>query len=156
MNKTVVGVVVVAIIVIFGGGIFLASRQKSQPTEISPPTQRTTTSTTGESTFQPGTFENIKTPHFVSSNPENNAVLTKGPSQVTINFNFNLVAGSAIQVLANENDVVAQPAKISADKLSMTALINPVEPANYKVNYTACWPDGSCHNGSFGFTVKLP
>ena len=154
MNKTVIGVVVI-IIIILGGGIFLASRQKSQPAQISPPTQQTTP-TTGESALQPGTFENIKTPHFVSSNPENNAVLTKGPSQVTINFNFNLATGSVISVTANGNNVVAQPAKISADKLSMTALINPVEPTNYKVNYTACWPDGSCHNGSFGFTVKSP
>lgn len=103
----------------------------------------------------PISFDNIKTPHFVSSIPANNAVLTKGPPQVTINFNFNLTSGSKIAVTADGNDVTtAQGTKISSDKRSMNALINPVEPATYKVNYTACWPDGSCHEGSFGFSVK--
>ena len=101
------------------------------------------------------TFENIKTPHFVSSTPANNAVLTTPPSEVTINFNFDLAAGSVIKITADGNGVTTQQGtKISADKLYMTALINPIQPANYKVEYTACWPDGSCHNGSLGFTVK--
>jgi hypothetical protein len=24
----------------------------------------------------------------------------------------------------------------------------------YLVKYTACWPDGSCHDGQFAFAVK--
>jgi methionine-rich copper-binding protein CopC len=101
-----------------------------------------------------GTYQNIKTPHFVSSTPANNAILKNGPSEVTINFNFDLGPGSKIEVLVDGNSVVAQEAKISTDKLSMTALVNPVEPGHYQVKYTACWPDGSCHDGSFGFSVN--
>lgn len=162
MNKATLGIVIaVVLIVLAGGGVYLAIRQSSSPTSqtqtptVTTPTPQTEKEETTPPTSPQGDFENIKTPHFVSSDPVNNAVLTKGPSQVTINFNFNLAAGSKISVTANGNDVTTtQGTKISSDKLSMTALINPIEPATYKVLYTACWPDGSCHNGSFGFTVK--
>lgn len=162
MNKAVLGVIGALVIVILGGiGVYLGTRKISTPkTE----TQTQTAQTPSPQTLKEGqsptpspkeAFENIKTPHFVSSVPANNAVLTNGPSQVTINFNFDLAPGSKITVAANGNDVTtAQGTKISSDKLSMTTLINPIEEANYQVNYTACWPDGSCHNGSFGFSVK--
>lgn len=149
---------IVIIVVLVGGGVYFATRQTSKPTQVTTTQSPTPKATAGleATTTAPKAenFENIKTPHFVSSEPANNQVLSKGPSQVTINFNFNLTTGSKISVAANDNEVTTQQGtKIAADKLSMTALINPVEPAVYKVNYTACWPDGSCHDGSFGFTV---
>lgn len=162
MNKAVFGVIAaLAVVILVGIGVYLGTRKVSTPktetqiqTVVTPSPQTLKEDQTPTPSPQ-GIFENIKTPHFVSSVPANNAVLTKGPSQATINFNFDLAAGSKISVMANGNDITtAQGTKIAADKLSMTALINPVEPAEYKVNYTACWPDGSCHNGSFGFSVK--
>ncbi len=125
----------------------------TKTTEQKTATQETKTKTT-DSGLETVTYQNIKSPHFVSSTPANNVILTTGPSQVTINFNFDLGPGSKIEVIVDGNSVVAQEAKVSSDKLSMTALVNPVEPGNYQVKYTACWPDGSCHEGSFGFSVK--
>lgn len=159
MNKTLIGIVVGFVILITAGGVYFATRQSPTPTvgvpETTKPTPKAVEESTGTGKIQPQAFDNIKTPHFVSSEPANNAVLTTPPSEVKINFNFDLVANSKISVLANGSDVTtAQGTKIGSDKLSMITLINPVQSANYKVNYTACWPDGSCHEGSFGFTVQ--
>lgn len=156
MNKiTIVAVSLAVVIFIIVAFVFANRRNVAEVTTIPTQTPAITTPTPVTQEFKQETFENIKTPHFVSSDPADNALLAKGPSQVTINFNFNLAQGSKISVTANSNDVTTQQGtKISTDKLSMTALINPVQPANYKVSYTACWPDGSCHEGSFGFTVK--
>lgn len=159
MTKSLIGIIVGIIVLVVAAGVYFATRQSAAPTgkvpEITTPQPQAVQESTQSSSFQTQTFDNIKTPHLVSSEPANNAVLTTLPSQVTIKFNFNLAEGSKIGVSANDNDVTtAQGTKIAADKLSMTALINPVARANYKVNYTACWPDGSCHEGSFGFSVK--
>lgn len=99
-------------------------------------------------------FENIKSPHYVSSTPINNAVLSAVPDKVTITFNFDLVSDSKITVTVNGKEV-SGTTTIAQDKLSMSTNLNAAESDNYKVNYTACWPDGSCHEGSFGFVVKL-
>ena len=159
MNKTLVGLIIV-VVVIIGGGVYFATRQTVTPTVQTPaiaiPTpQAAVKESTEAGKIQTQTFDNIKTPHFVSSEPANNAVLTISPSQVKINFNFDLAENSKILVTVNGNEVTtAVGTKISADKFSMTTLVNPIASANYKVNYTACWPDGSCHDGSFGFTVQ--
>lgn len=99
-------------------------------------------------------FENIKSPHYVSSTPANNAVLSSVPDKVTITFNFDLVSGSKITVTVNGKEV-SSTTTIAQDKLSMSTNLNAAESGSYKVNYTVCWPDGSCHEGSFGFLVKL-
>ena len=154
-------IVVAFALLIIAGVYFWSNRsdEESVKTTKKPNEQvvATPSSKTGEKSesAKPTQFENIKSPHFVSSTPENNTVLTSPPSQVTINFNFDLAAGSKIKVTADGSDITTQQGTtISSDNLSMRTLINPIEPASYKVGYTACWPDGSCHNGSFGFTVE--
>jgi hypothetical protein len=88
--------------------------------------------------FEAALFTATKTPHFVSSDPANNAVVTVAPARVNISFNFDVVPHSDITVSRDGVDVTGGPVVIAADKLS-----------------TACWPDQSCHDGSFGFTVQL-
>ncbi len=110
--------------------------------------------TTPAAEFTPQVFAAVKTPHFVSSQPENNAVLASSPSSVNINFNFDLGAGSSVQVLRDGVTVSSGTSAVSVDKLSMSVPVQANQPGNYAVSYTACWPDGSCHNGSFGFTVQ--
>lgn len=102
----------------------------------------------------PQQFENTKSPHYVSSTPANNAVLSAVPDKVTVTFNFDLAASSKITVTVNGKEV-SGTTTISQDKLSMSTNLETTEAGSYKVNYTACWPDGSCHEGSFGFFVKL-
>lgn len=109
----------------------------------------------GVTIFHPQTFTAIKSAHFVSSEPANNAVLTTAPSNVKVNFNFDLAANSKITVTRGGVDVTAGSTTIATDKLSMSVPVSARQTGNYQVNYTGCWPDQSCHNGSFGFSVQL-
>ena len=161
MSKNTLYIVgaIILIIIVLAIVFFFAQKKTSQPQPL--PTTVTQTigdhNQTAESNqdgFKQEEFQNIKTPHFVSSTPANNEVLKNFPTEVTINFNFDLVEGSKIGVSFNGSSIVDQQTKISADKLSMTLPIYPATFGNYKVDYTACWPDGSCHNGSFGFSVS--
>ena len=166
MNKKVlISAVVIISLVLAGSALYLMLGKKETlaPTTETRKVEQPTSATksvnpvpkTEKETSKQTSYQNIKSPHFVSSNPANNAVLDTTTSKVTINFNFDLAVGSKITVAVDGNVVnTPDPTKISADKLSMSVNINPVEPANYKVDYVACWPDGSCHNGSFGFSVK--
>jgi methionine-rich copper-binding protein CopC len=165
MRKWFIAAIVAIILAVVGGGLyFFLTKDKGSNQNTPPPVQTTPVATesispaTEEEKAEETTqnFENIKTPHFVSSTPTNNATLTSGPSKVTINFNFNLGPGSKIIVTADGNNInTPEATKIASDKLFMSQTINPIEPGDYKVTYTACWPDGSCHNGSFGFSVKI-
>lgn len=101
-------------------------------------------------------FQNIKSAHYVASDPPNNALLSTAPLQVAIDFNFTLAPPSAIHVTRDGLDVTTGPTTISADKLVLVVPIDASVTGNYGVDYTACWPDGSCHTGSFGFSVQLP
>lgn len=163
MNKGLVIGIVVIVLALAGGGFYLSTRTPPQST-INNQTITNQTSVTGTSkveeksvgqSFQQQKFDNIKTPHFVSSEPDNNEIHTTAPKKVAISFNFNLAQGSKIRVTQDGVDVTTGNTQISADKLTLFVPANLAKTANYKVDYTACWPDGSCHNGSFGFLVNL-
>jgi hypothetical protein len=51
--------------------------------------------------------------------------------------------------------VTAGPTAIAADRLTMSVPVTIDQTGNYQVGYTACWPDQSCHQGSYGFSVQL-
>ncbi len=156
MNKNLlIGGLVVVVLV--AAGLTLWGRRVNAPVEEDLTAEEYVFATPAPAavTFQPQTFTQIKGAHFVSSEPANNAVVTTALQTVKINFNFDLAAASAIAVTRNEVDVVQGPATIAADKLSMSVPVSASETGDYLVNYKGCWPDGSCHDGSFGFSVKL-
>ena len=71
-----------------------------------------------------------------------------------LNFNFNLHFNSAIRVTRGPEALSVDLPFIADDELSMA----PTLPADggdgvYKVDYDACRPDGSYHQGSVSFTV---
>jgi hypothetical protein len=150
--------VVAAILV--AGGAYLISRNNAEEApadntlqmaiqEEAPPPAPT-------AQFTQEKFENIKSAHYVSSDPANNQLLTAPTPSVTIKFNFVLADNSQIDVKRNGASVAAGPVQYAADKLSMTLPIDGSSTGNYAVTYTACWPDRSCHDGSFGFSIQLP
>lgn len=100
------------------------------------------------------TFTEQKAAHFVRSEPANNASLSTVPDTVTIFFNFTLSTESTISVDADGEPLGVTLPTLSADRLSMSV---PVDNRNgagaYGVTYRACWPDGSCDDGAFGFNV---
>jgi len=95
-----------------------------------------------------------KTPHHESSTPDHAAVLPAPPYNIVINFNFDLATGSQITITNNGRDYAAGQASIDTNKLALRRTMNQAAPnGTYTVDYKACWPDGSCHDGSFQFTI---
>jgi len=96
----------------------------------------------------------VKTPHWVANVPTSNAILSGVPVNVIINFNFDLYEGSKIII---ENDGIQYntgDATIDENNLALRVGMDLGSPDGlYEVSYTACWPDGSCHDGNFEFAI---
>ena len=111
----------------------------------------------GEDTAPTAEFPNkITAPHFVNSYPNHEDVLVQAPEVVVLNFNSNstLHPPSTITVTHDSDPINLGTASVSDNPLSMKALFEEQPGAGvYHVEYTACWPDGSCHEGGFGFMV---
>lgn len=106
-----------------------------------------------------------KSAHYESNMPKHGAVLATPPVNIVIDFNFDLAPNSEIRVYSSgvKNprtgttspvDITTGETVIDTNKLSMRRAINP-EAADdkYTVEYNVCWPDGSCHDGSFEFAI---
>ena len=93
--------------------------------------------------------------HFVDSVPAHGESFAASPNRIVINFDFTLGNGSAIKVTRDGQPVATPAATVSgARKLTLeTTLPAGAGDGTYTVDYKACWPDGSCHDGQFGFTV---
>ena len=102
------------------------------------------------------TFQNLKSPHYVSSEPANNSSSSSPILTVSVTFNFDLATPSKINVARDGIDVTNGSTQITGDKLVLSVPVKADQTGSYKVSYSACWPDKSCHDGSFGFSVKLP
>ncbi len=102
------------------------------------------------------TFGNPKkSAHYVSSTPAHGETLTAVPAEVKLDFNFDLGANSTISIKNNNQEYGEGDVTYSADKRSMQRSVDITGPEGiYTVNYNACWPDGSCHDGNFKFLVK--
>ena len=112
------------------------------------------TSTKSEESMAMSVPDSIVAPHFVDSYPFHGDVLAEAPQVVVLNFNFNLHDDSAIEVSREGEAVSLGPLMISDNRLSMRAdLQADAKDGVYQVSYKACWPDGSCHEGSVAFVV---
>lgn len=166
MNQKAVVLGIIILIILVGAGVYIAT---TGPLTVSPspqpePSARVSrlplasaavvSPSSSALATAPPSFTAIKSAHFVSSQPANNEIVSSGLTSVKINFNFDLAAGSEIAVAQNGVAVTSGATAIAADKLSLTIPINATPPGNYVVTYTACWPDKSCHGGSFGFVVQ--
>lgn len=106
-----------------------------------------------------------KSAHYEANVPEHGSVLAGTPINVVINFNFDLAKPSEILVYSsgvkNPTSGTTSPVGIATgetiideNRLSMRRAIDPKSPDDkYTVDYKACWPDGSCHDGSFQFAI---
>lgn len=95
-----------------------------------------------------------KSAHYESNTPEHGAVTPAVPINVVIDFNFDLVPPSEIKILRGGKDYGVGPTIIDENRLAMRKEMDPSAPDGlYRVEYKACWPDQSCHNGNFEFAV---
>jgi plastocyanin len=95
-----------------------------------------------------------KSPHWESNTPEHEAILAAVPINVVIDFNFDLGPGSNISIMSEGMEYATGKAGIDDSKLAMRRTMDPEAPDGfYRVEYEACWPDGSCHDGYFEFVI---
>jgi methionine-rich copper-binding protein CopC len=97
-----------------------------------------------------------KSAHFVSSKPAHGTTLTELPRKVEFTFNFDLATNSTITI-THATGTIAGVTSFGSDKLSMSRTLD-ADPSEglYTVDYNACWPDTTCHDGVFQFAVDLP
>src|SRR3989344_3004876 len=89
-----------------------------------------------------------KTPHYESNTPASEMILAAPPPNVTIDFNFDLSDISSIEIVNNGTDYGLDETSVSENKLAMRRSMKQNAPdGEYLVKYSACWPDGSCHDG---------
>jgi plastocyanin len=96
-----------------------------------------------------------KSPHYETNVPEHRAVLAGVPVNVVINFNFDVAAGSEITINKNGRDYGTRDTIIDSNKLALRReMASDAPEGSYTVDYKACWPDGSCHDGYFQFAIN--
>lgn len=95
-----------------------------------------------------------KSAHYESNTPEHGSTLPVVPINVVINFNFDLAKPSEIKILKDGKDYGIGDTLIDENKLTMRRSMQPASPDGlYKVEYNACWPDKTCHDGFFEFEI---
>ncbi len=136
---------IISIVVIAGIALFLFARNTND-NQPSIPRQ------TG---LEEISFSNPKKgAHYESNTPEHGSRLPGVPVNVVVNFNFDLAPESQIQILKDSKDYAAGTTQIDQNKLTLRRNMDPDSPDGlYKVEYRACWPDGSCHDGYFQFAI---
>jgi plastocyanin len=151
MNKYLILVGFLAITT--AGFIFWRAQSPSPTTEIQTPTQQNVDSKQNTTTLE---FSNPKkSAHYETNTPSHGATLAGVPINVVIDFNFDLAKPSEIKILKDGQDYGVGETIIDNNKLSMRRDMDLNSPdGKYKVVYNACWPDTSCHDGSFEFAIN--
>ncbi len=95
-----------------------------------------------------------KSPHYEANVPEHGTTLPAVPLNIVIDFNFDLAPGSTITITGSGKDYSVGETTIDESKLALRRKMDLTAPDGiYTVTYKACWPDGSCHDGSFEFAL---
>lgn len=130
MNRNVLIGIVIIIVVAIGGFFATRSSQSDNQTSVK------------------------KAAHFESSTPAHGDTLAAVPVNVVVDVNFDLVSGSEISILHNDKEYGQGETVIDPNKLAMRRALDPNAPDGlYIVTYKGCWPDQSCHDGRFSFTI---
>ncbi len=135
---------------------FLVFAPKTEPSE--PDVETTKVATTSTTTNPPATKVDFgtpkKSPHFVDSTPLHSEVYASQPINITINFNFDIDPSSTISVTKDGQEWTQGSIKVENNKLSLKKdLKQGMTDGVYVVSYLACWPDKSCHDGTFSFQI---
>lgn len=92
--------------------------------------------------------------HFVDSYPNHGELFAQVPDRAQIDFNFTLSEVSSISVIKDGKPIETGKLTLGPRNLTMLATLPGMAGnGSYLVKYKACWPDRSCHDGQFAFTV---
>lgn len=155
MNKK--SVIYSVIVVVIGVVIALMSSSLSADPEVASnavrPMEQEQSNTDSSSTRVQ--FNNAKkSAHYETNTPAHGSTLAAPPVNIVIDFNFDLAAPSSISVMKGGIEYGQGDTIIDRNKLSMRRSFTSDAPdGKYIVAYKACWPDRSCHDGSFEFVI---
>lgn len=150
------GLVVIGVLTLLFIGWLLDGNKAANTTQVSP------TPGLSSSSAQPSSQNELefsfanpkKSAHYESNTPSHGSVLEAAPINVVIDFNFDLAKPSAISINKEGKDYGVKDTVIDTNKLALRRAVDPSAPDGlYTVVYNACWPDGSCHDGSFQFAI---
>lgn len=142
--------IAVALVLILGLGGFFLWKSLSSGSDINKTSEKSSTSDTKEVKF----LNPKKSAHYESNTPAHGEILAGTPIEVVINFNFDLANLSEIKIIKDNAEYGEGETSIDNNKLTMRrAVKNDLADGVYTVEYKACWPDGSCHDGSFQFAI---
>jgi plastocyanin/methionine-rich copper-binding protein CopC len=92
--------------------------------------------------------------HYVDSYPLHGDVFAQASDRVQIDFNFTLHELSSIIVTRDGTPIDVGPPTLGPRNLSLWVKLQGAPGDGlYLAKYKACWPDRSCHDGQFAFTV---
>ena len=95
-----------------------------------------------------------KSAHYETNTPAHGAVLAAAPTNIVIDFNFDLAVPSEISIKKDGVEYGVGETLIDTNKLAMRRNFDTKAPDGiYRVTYNACWPDKSCHDGFFEFKI---
>lgn len=143
----------IAGIALIGMVIFSINRRSATNSSSTyPATSGATNQQQSTSTVQ---FSNPKkSAHYESNTPAHGAVLPAPPINVVIDVNFDLATGSQITITHDGRDYGLGETTVDTNKLALRRAFDHAAPDGlYTVDYKACWPDKSCHTGSFQFAI---
>lgn len=155
----------VAAVVLIGAAVALVSlRSTRRPSPTAPSPASVSAPGSNGSTLSPAPAAGLrpspsfsepkKSAHYENNTPAHGAVFPAPPPEVVVDFNFDLAAPSAIEIVKDGVQYGREEIIIDPGKLSMRRAMDLAAPDGvYTVNYRACWPDGSCHEGHFQFAV---
>lgn len=95
-----------------------------------------------------------KSAHYETNTPAHASVLAASPINIVIDFNFDLAPPSSISIKKDGVEYSVGETVIDSNKLVLRKNFDADAPNGlYKVDYNACWPDRSCHQGYFEFAI---
>lgn len=147
MNKVAVGLGIVIFSAVLGYVLLARNNTpKFQPPVIQTPKEETQ----NKDQFQLPK----KSAHYESNTPEHGTTLAGVPINIVLDFNFDLAFPSSVSITMDGKEYGVGETVIDTKKLSMRQEMNPLSPDGiYTVSYNVCWPDKTCHDGSFQFKI---
>lgn len=141
--------IVIGIIIIAAIGLVAIKAKPNQ--RINQPSQSTVATT---ATLIPTFSTPKKSPHFETASPSHGQTLAAAPINIVIDFNFDLHAKSTIKATSGGKQYSTGSTTVDTNKLTLRRAFDASAPdGTYLVEYSACWPDGSCHDGHHEFAI---
>lgn len=152
-----IGAVVGIIIVVFALTANRRSQSISPVASVSPIQQSSSAGEPSPTAIASQNYEFSnpkKSAHYEGNTPTHGAVLAAPPINIVIDFNFDLATGSSMTITHDGKDYGVGETTIDANKLVLRRSFDQIAiDGLYTVDYKACWPDKSCHTGSFQFAI---